>query len=242
MRIKLFGKGFNYSQDGRGNRLVYHLQGCNMRCPWCSNPEGMGDSGYACKEYEVDELVEEVLRSAPMFFDGGGATLTGGEATLQFEAVRAFLKELRANAVNTALETNGTHRRLSELFPIVDELIMDFKHYDSAVHKAHTGVGNEEVMANIQKAKEQRGQLLIRIPLVGGFNANASDIMGFVRVLKENNFPGLLVELLSYHEFGKDKWAKCGLEYTMKDGYVSGETIKAFADELINNNIISTKT
>ncbi|MFD1401922.1 MULTISPECIES: 4Fe-4S cluster-binding domain-containing protein [Robinsoniella] len=26
-------------QDGPGNRLFYHLQGCNMRCPWCGNPE-----------------------------------------------------------------------------------------------------------------------------------------------------------------------------------------------------------
>ena len=39
--IGIFQKGFNYSQDGPGNRLVYHLSGCNLKCPWCSNPEGM---------------------------------------------------------------------------------------------------------------------------------------------------------------------------------------------------------
>ena len=37
--IRIFGQGFNFSQDGPGNRLVYHLAGCNFRCPWCSNPE-----------------------------------------------------------------------------------------------------------------------------------------------------------------------------------------------------------
>ena len=40
MELFVFQKGFNYSQDGPGNRLVYHLSGCSLRCPWCSNPEG----------------------------------------------------------------------------------------------------------------------------------------------------------------------------------------------------------
>ncbi len=29
--MKIFQKGFNYSQDGDGNRLVYHMQGCNLK-------------------------------------------------------------------------------------------------------------------------------------------------------------------------------------------------------------------
>ena len=52
--MRVFGKGFNFSQDGPGNRLVYHLSGCNMHCIWCSNPEGMDrDAG---KEYTFQEL------------------------------------------------------------------------------------------------------------------------------------------------------------------------------------------
>ena len=56
--MRIFQKGFNFSQDGPGNRLVYHLQGCNLRCPWCSNPEGLSIHGG--EEYTVDALVEEL--------------------------------------------------------------------------------------------------------------------------------------------------------------------------------------
>lgn len=50
--MKIFQKGFNYSQDGDGNRLVYHLQGCNMDCPWCANPEGMSIDGVLVTDEE----------------------------------------------------------------------------------------------------------------------------------------------------------------------------------------------
>ena len=228
MKMRLFQKGFNYSQDGQGNRLVYHLQGCNMRCPWCSNPEGIAAESRGSVEYEINELVDEALRSVPMFFDGGGVTLTGGEASLQFEASFALLSRLREAGVHTALETNGSHLRLDDLFPVIDELIADVKHYDPAVHRAHIGVGNEQTILNIEKAKEKRDQLLVRIPLVNGFNASKADMEGFIRLLRPLDFPGLAVELLPYHEFGRDKWEKSGMPYQVEKGFVSGEAVAQY--------------
>lgn len=29
-KLLIFGKGFQYSRDGTGNRLVFHLQGCDL--------------------------------------------------------------------------------------------------------------------------------------------------------------------------------------------------------------------
>ena len=85
MNVVYFQKGFNYSQDGPGNRLVIHLQGCNLHCPWCSNPEGMGfTSGI---EVDVDELLKEINSCKRLFFGGGGVTFTGGECTIQKEAL-----------------------------------------------------------------------------------------------------------------------------------------------------------
>ncbi len=59
--MRIFQKGFIFGQDGPGNRLVYHLQSCNMRCIWCSNPGGMASDGG--KEYTVKEIFDECSRS-----------------------------------------------------------------------------------------------------------------------------------------------------------------------------------
>ena len=104
--MRIFGKGFNFSQDGPGNRLVLHLSGCNMKCPWCSNPEGM--SGVGGTDYTVEEVVREVVSASPMFFSGGGVTFTGGEATSQPDELRKVLSILKQEGINTAIETNGT--------------------------------------------------------------------------------------------------------------------------------------
>ena len=176
IKLRIFQKGFNYSQDGEGNRLVYHLCGCNLRCPWCSNPEGLSaDGGREILSpdglpYTPEAIVQEALSCKPMFFDGGGVTFTGGEPTLQFDALQESLRLLKENGINTAMETNATHPRLPELFPLVDNLIMDFKHIDDEVHRNVTGLSNAAVKANLRKAFARHGRVLIRTVLVHGFN------------------------------------------------------------------------
>lgn len=288
MKIRIFQKGFNYSQDGCGNRLVYHLQGCNMRCPWCANPEGIsiasvimvnrekllasacpygaienhaldrakcetcqtyacmgaGDCGvaFSSRAYTIDEIVNEVQKSSPMFFGGGGVTLTGGEPTLQFEAVRELLTRLTALGIHTALETNGTHPRLPEIFPRISQLIMDYKHYDGKTLKRVTGVGKQTIEQNILAVRNAGRTLLLRVPLVNGFNAGAEDIEGFARFFSKVNWPGLSVELLRYHEFGRSKWKQCGMEYRVKNGAVAPERLKAFEKGLADAGIALVRT
>lgn len=216
MEIRIFQKGFNYSQDGPGNRLVYHLQGCNLRCPWCSNPEGLACTGG--RSYTVDALAEDATSCRMMFFDGGGVTLTGGEVTMQFDAVKELLTRLKENGIHTAIETNGIHARLPELFPLVDHLIMDCKHYDTEKHRSVTGASNALTHKNIALAIAAGKRPALRIPLIGGFNASPADAEGFARLFGELGLPGNgTLELLTYHEFGKEKYKTCGLEYTMTD-------------------------
>ena len=267
MKLKYFQKGFNYSQDGRGNRLIYHLQGCNLSCPWCANPEGMrldgvlmadpewlvpaccpkgavtgGPEKYvldremcgsctdlpciygmrtkgirlSCREEETADILEECISSAPMFFDGGGVTLTGGEVSMQYEAVCELLEALGKNGIHRCIETNGTHPHADRLMELVDEWIMDFKHYDTGKHRAWLGTGNERVRETLERAAACHPDVLIRIPLMPGFNDSMADADEFAAYLgryaaREN----VRAEVLTYHEFGKAKWAQCGMDYRM---------------------------
>ncbi len=284
--MEIFEKGFNFSQDGPGNRLVYHLQGCNMRCKWCSNPEGMKAKApiitskdpipesyckkgaitngilnreicTSCLDTEcikeknskiykksfimsVEEVFTEIMQSKMMFFNGGGVTFTGGEVLLQYVEVLELLKKLKTEGIHTAIETNASLPVLQEILPFVDFFIMDIKHYNEDKHLEHTGVSLNNVIQNLTLSVLSGRQVLLRIPLIEG--VNTEDALGFVNILKDICKPNLQVELLRYHEYGKDKWAMCGYEYRMKDGHVSEKTYTEFRNHFIENgfNIIKT--
>ena len=288
MKIRCFQKGFNYSQDGRGNRLVLHLQGCNLRCPWCANPEGIAPQGtlmadsewlteaccpkgavkdraldremcaacpdkpcttmrqkglrLSCREVEEDALVAECVGSMPMFFDGGGVTLTGGEVCMQLPAVKTLLTRLGTHGIHRAIETNGSLPGTLDLLPLVDEWIMDFKHYDSDVHRAWLGAGNEGVLNTLRAVCDAHPDVLVRIPLMPGFNDAPGDAAAFADILSPIAVrANVRMEVLTYHEFGKAKWAQCGMTYTMS-GRVSPDARKALETTLKDAGIHVVRT
>lgn len=228
--MHVFQKGFNFGQDGPGNRLVYHLQGCNMKCIWCSNPEGMNLNGG--KEYTSKEIFNECKQSKMMFFSGGGVTFTGGEATIQHEELLKLLKMLKDENINTCIETNGTSPKLSELLQHVDYLIMDFKHFDNGVLKQYTGVGNEVIKENFEKNCMEGRQQHIRIPLINGINTQNPE--GFADYFSKFDTGNTVFEFLPYHEYGKDKWTE---EYKVKNGFITIETLDKFKEVFKNNNL-----
>lgn len=240
MELRIFQKGFNYSQDGPGNRLVYHLQGCNMRCPWCANPEGMALTGG--KAYTVEALADEVQRSRSMFFDGGGVTFTGGEPTMQFEDLAQLLKTLKEMGINTAIETNGTHPRLPELYPLLDHIMMDFKQPFRELHRQHTGVESDVLLKNMALAARQGKDLLVRIPLIGGYNDSDADMAAFAQILGDLEQTNLRVEVLTYHEYGKNKWEKLGREYVVRDAHITEERYRQFLELLRQHRLKTVRT
>lgn len=220
--LKILQKGFNYSQDGPGNRLVYHLQGCNFSCKWCSNADSIPLDNPNAKDYSVDELFDEIMRSRMMFFDGGGVTFTGGEACMQINELTVLLRKLKENDIHTAIETNGSIPALKDADEYIDYLIVDLKHYDDEQHKNWVGASNVPVKENIECFFERGRQLHIRIPVINGVN---NDPSGFAEYFSGFDTSNAVFEFLAYHEYGKDKWKG---NYQIENGFVSDETIKEF--------------
>ncbi len=238
--IRIFQKGFNYSQDGPGNRLVYHLAGCNLKCPWCSNPEGL-DSHNATTTLGIDEIVKEALSCRMMFIDGGGVTLTGGEVTCQKNAVTNLLKKLKENNIHTCIETNASVKHCEDIFSDVDYMIADFKCPSPEKLKEVTGADLDTIKENLLFRAKTGKPLLIRIPLINGFN-NGEETAGFFveffnKLKAESSNENLLFEILTYHEYGKEKYEKLGKKYTVDNGFVSPEDVRILATEIKNKNL-----
>ena len=70
--------------DGPGLRLTIFLQGCDIKCPGCHNPESHDPAG----GYEIS-VAKALSLATPITT---GITISGGEPTMQWEAVRELAK------------------------------------------------------------------------------------------------------------------------------------------------------
>lgn len=235
MKIYIFEKGFNYSQDGPGNRLIYHLSGCNMICPWCSNPDGMTNSG---KEYDTVEIIREISSSVPMFFDGGGVTFTGGECTLQSAAICEIIDALPD--VDFCIESNASTDDFLSIADKCKTVIVDYKSPDKDRLLTFTGGKNDIIENNIRQIENSK-HIHIRIPLIHSFNDDDNSLEGFIEFFRSLN-GNFDIEILPYHEYGREKWLKLGKNYTVTDGFVKKGTINKFIDKFKENSIKVIKT
>ncbi|MEW5826620.1 MAG: anaerobic ribonucleoside-triphosphate reductase activating protein [Candidatus Bipolaricaulota bacterium] len=106
---------------------VVFLGGCNLRCPFCHNPELVLPELVAggAKLDPTDLLARLADRRG--FLDS--VVVTGGEPTLQPD-LGSFLLEVRRLGFSTKLDTNGTvPERLADLLArgLVDYVAMDLK-------------------------------------------------------------------------------------------------------------------
>ena len=104
---------------------VVFTRACNLRCGYCHNPLLVRETE---RSFVGEEEVIAFLNDRRGLL--GGVVVSGGEPTLQPEALAAFLRRVRAMGFATKLDTNGTRPEvLARLIEesLVDYVALDFK-------------------------------------------------------------------------------------------------------------------
>ena len=171
------------------------------------------------KKMTVEEAMA-VIRRDRDYYDksGGGVTLSGGEALLQWRFCRDLLKRCKDEGINTCLESalHVDPIAIDEVAPYIDLFITDIKQMDSGIHKKFTGVGNELILGNIKKLIDMDMPLIIRMPIIPGFSDNTGHIDNASDFILNmlNNKPKL-IQMIRYRPLGEEKAKTLGLPELM---------------------------
>ncbi len=232
MSSELKGRIFNIQRfsihDGPGIRTIVFFKGCPMRCAWCCNPESQefeiqtmienGKKKTVGRDVTVEEIMPEILSDMPYYRrSGGGVTLSGGEILLQADFAAELLRECKNHGLNTAVESAAStaYKNIEKILPYLDLYLMDIKHMNSEKHKEYIGKDNALILENATRVAKSGVKLIIRTPVVPGFNDTPEEISAIARFAREIGASDH--HLLPYHRLGSDKYAGLSRSYSLSE-------------------------
>lgn len=181
---------------------------CTEVCPWLAW-EKYG------KEITSAELCALLAKDKEYYKQsGGGVTFSGGEPLSQHRFVTHCAAELRTMGIHTAVETScfGDSEALAEMASVTELFMVDIKNMDDARHLEQTGGHVQPVLSNLCLLSSLGASVLIRIPIVKGFNDSDENIENTARFLLENTV-FRRVELLRMHKLAESKYTALGRDY-----------------------------
>ncbi len=211
--------------DGPGIRTTVFLKGCNLRCPWCANPENLEyeftpykneetkENGYFGKDIDVDDLFNEIIKDKPYYqLNNGGVTFSGGEPLLQAKQLEPLLKKLKKNDINICIETAlQVPKQLIEIVEnYVDEFIVDIKILNKEKCKEILNGDIEAYMNNIKILDSKNKIKTFRIPLVKEYTMKKDNIEQILKLLKK--YQNIKVEIFKIHNLAESKYKSIGKE------------------------------
>lgn len=169
------------------------------------------------KWYTPEDVMGRIRREKPYLTrSGGGVTIGGGEATCWSAFCRELIRLCHAEGIHTAIDSCGypcTEETLSAL-DAADLVLFDLKGMDSARHQENTGAGNEEILRTFEHLRATNKPVIVRAPLVPGYNDSPEELAALGRLLRES--PNVeRVDLMPYHEYGVSKYEEIGLAYPL---------------------------
>jgi pyruvate formate lyase activating enzyme len=182
---------------------------CNL-CGRCVDACLTGAREIIGQEITVGQVMNEVEKDV-IFYDqsGGGVTFSGGEPLMQPKFLLALLNQCRAHGVHTAVDTScyAEPEIVETVSEKTDLFLCDLKHTDSKVHERFTGVENNLILDNIKHLSEAGKKIVLRIPVVPGFNDDQANIEATGKFAE--SLPGVSkVDILLYNRGGIEKSAR----------------------------------
>lgn len=213
--------------DGPGIRTTVFLKGCNLRCPWCANPENLDfepisyynentkEQGVFGQDMEVQEIFDEIIKDKKYYeINNGGVTFSGGEPLLQIKALEPLLQKLKQEKINMCIET--ALQVPTELVEIaakyIDEFIIDIKILDAEECKKVLNGNIELYNKNLEILSEKNKINIFRIPLVNEYTLKESNIGKILELLTKYKYEK--VEIFKIHNLAESKYKSIGKEIT----------------------------
>jgi pyruvate formate lyase activating enzyme len=225
--------------DGPGIRMMIFLQGCHLRCKFCSNP----DTWKINKDTHISSksIAERIRRIYPyMRKDMSGITCSGGEPLLQSDFVSALFQEAKAMNLTTCLDTAGqaNQRNQMTVLPHTDLVLFCIKHTNRKKYKQLTGVSPDLALKFLDNLVRFDVPFYIRYVLIPGYTDSEQDIEELIQLTKSLGAKCKGIELLPYHTLGVQKWEALNISYPL-DGLkpLGKEDVKHVYDELVKNNL-----
>lgn len=167
----------------------------------------------------VDDVYDRVIKDRGFFNNGGGITISGGEAMAQFEFTCNLAKRLKDSGIHICLDTTGfaSTIQFEEILPFIDLFLYDIKHMDTTMHKKLTGVPNELILLNARFLAEHGGALQIRVPVIPKLTDKEDNLRATAAFCASLGEAVKLVQLLPYHKTGRMKYDRLGWHYQLSN-------------------------
>ena len=198
--------------DGPGLRFVVFLQGCNLRCKCCHNPDTWEMQSE--KQFTPQEIVEKALHYKEYFGDKGGVTLSGGEPLLQAEFCYEIFKLCHENGINTCLDTSGSilNDKIKKLLSETDRVLLDIKYTENDLYLENVGCSLEKPLEFLYYLNKQKIPTTIRQVIIPTLNDNEKNIEKLNKIV-ENHSCIDKVELLPFKKICQTKYENMKIEF-----------------------------
>ena len=203
--------------DGPGTRMTIFLSGCPLRCLYCHNPDTMAMRNG--EPIEADELLRRIRRYRKIFrTTGGGITLSGGEVLMQPAFAARLLRGAKEMGIHTALDTSGFlgAAATDEMLADTDLVLLDVKSGIPETYQKVTGRALQPTIDFGDRLSERGIEIWVRFVLVPGLTDAPENIDAVARIASRWGSLSRL-EVLPFHQMGRDKWAALHMDYALAD-------------------------